>query len=197
MLHTLQSPFGDCYPGVIVCGNLALMNHNKTLYQDMGLRTKTVLSAPLIAMILSLLVGFKAQPQSGSSPAIFKLGYVKDDSLLDNCGCSLYKNIKDEKKRRHIFLSDMSQKAAINIDGKDLTLRLIDDGDGKNGELKVGDRSWEIYNAGNTKVRVDYTVSKLCDPNDEACEVIYYKATITVIRNGIKETLKSIGYCGC
>ena len=91
----------------------------------------------------------------------------------------------------------MSEKAVINLDGKDLTLHLMDQSDEKNGELKVGDRSWEIYKAGDTTLRVDYTVSKLCDPNDEACEVIYYKATITLTRKGQKETLKTIGYCGC
>jgi hypothetical protein len=147
---------------------------------------------------LSLLAGGNVQAQS--SPSVtkpFKLGFVKDEALLNDCGCSFYLSHKDVNKRRHVFLSDLSQNAIINLDAKDLRLLLIDHSAEKNDELKVGDRSWEIYRAGKVRLRVDYVVRKLCDPNDEGCEVIYYDATLSLTRDGQKAAFKVVGLCGC
>lgn len=164
----------------------------------MSLRTKMACLELLAIMITTLLVATQTQSQVVSAPAkIFKLGYVKDESLLDNCGCSLYRNNSDERKQRRIFVTDMVQKASINLDGKDLLLRLIDHSIEKKGKSKTGDHSWEIYKAVNLKLRVDSIISKLCDAKDESCEVIRYKATITLTRNGRKEILRTIGICGC
>ena len=152
----------------------------------------------LTVLVASLFVITQSPSQVVSAPAkIFKLGYVKDESLLDNCGCSLYRNNSDERKQRRIFITDMAQKAFINLDGKDLLLRMIDHSIEKKGKSKIGDHSWEIYKAGKLNLRVDSIISKLCDAKDESCEVIRYKATITLTRNGQKEILKTIGICGC
>ncbi len=160
----------------------------------MNLSTKITYAKLLAVLVASLLVATQAHSQVVSAPAkIFKLGYVKDESLLDNCGCSLYRNNSDERKQRRIFITDMAQKAYINLDGKDLLLRLMDKSNEKKGKPKIGDHSWETYKAGNLKLRVDSIISKLCDAKDESCEVIRYKATITLTRNGQKEILKTIG----
>ena len=149
-------------------------------------------------LIASLLVATQTQSQVVSAPVkIFKLGYVKDESLRDNCNCTLYRNSQDEQKSRRIFISDMSEKAVINLDRRDMTLRLIDKSSKTQGKSKIGDHSWELYKAGKLTLRVDSIISKLCDPKDESCEVEYYKATITLTRNGQKEILKAIGICGC
>ena len=144
----------------------------------------------LAVLVASLFVATQAHSQVVSAPAkIFKLGYVKDESLLDNCGCSLYRNNKDEQKQRRIFITDMAQKAFINLDGKDLLLRMIDHSIEKKGKSKIGDHSWEIYKAGKLNLRVDSIISKLCDAKDESCEVIRYKATITLTRNGDRKSV--------
>ncbi len=164
----------------------------------MNLSAKTSYLKLPAMLIATLLVTMQTQSQVVSASAkIFKLGYVKDESLLDNCGCSLYRNNNDERKQRRIFITDMAQKAFINLDGKDLLLRMIDHSIEKKGKSKTGDHSWEIYKAVNLKLRVDSIISKLCDAKDESCEVIRYKATITLTRNGRKEILRTIGICGC
>ena|GEM_PF-2645306 len=126
-----------------------------------------------------------------------KLGVVKESGLLDNCGCSFYLNMGDERKRRPILLCDLSEKAVINLDGKNLSLRLIGHSKEKTSDQQVGDRSWEIYRAGNVKLRIDFTIRKLCDPHDEGCEVTYYDAAIALTRKGQKVAHKTIGLCGC
>jgi hypothetical protein len=125
------------------------------------------------------------------------LGIIKDDSTFDGCGCSLFLNPRDEQNHRAIFLSDLSESAAINLNGKDVKLTLLDNSPDKDRPAKIGDRSWEVYKVEDWRLRVDYTVRDLCDPKDEGCEVIYYKATLTLTRKGQKKIVRTIGLCGC
>ena len=154
----------------------------------------------LVLAILLIIIVMPAdlRSQSKAPPATpLKLGIVKDDSSFDGCGCSLYLNRRDEKTHRAVFLADFAENAAINVNGKDLRLRLTASSSEKNDHAKVGDRSWEIYRAGATTLRVDYTVTKICDPNDESCEVLYYRTTLTLIHQGQRTSIKTTGLCGC
>lgn len=90
----------------------------------------------------------------------------------------------------------MDGSARINLDGKDLELQLVDSKELKRAP-KVGDREWAVCAAGDVRVRVDYLVTKVCDPKDESCEVTYYKATLTVTRKSQRTAIKTIGFCGC
>ena len=163
----------------------------------MCLIMKTVFQV-LFACALTALAATNAQPQTASPPAKpLKLGVVQDKSQFDGCGCSFYLNLKDEKRERALFLSDLSQNASINLDGKDLILKLMHKSVEKKGDPRIGDRSWETYALGNIKLRIDYTITKLCDPKDEACEVIWYLATVTVTQNAQKVVVKTVGLCGC
>jgi len=147
---------------------------------------------------LTALPAINAQPQSASPPAKpLKLGVIQDKTQFDGCGCSFYLNAKDEKRERAIFLSDLSENAAINLDGKDLILKPMHKSVERKGKSRIGDRSWETYALGNIKLRIEYTITKLCPPKDESCEVIWYNATITVTQNAQKVVVKTIGICGC
>ena len=91
----------------------------------------------------------------------------------------------------------MDEPAYINLDGKDLKLEEVESGGSEAVPEKVGDRSWEAHVAGDVKVRIDRTVTKVCDPKDESCEVTYYKAVMTITRKTQKAIVKTIGLCGC
>jgi hypothetical protein len=84
----------------------------------------------------------------------------------------------------------------MNLDGENIELRLLASSKQKSKEL-VGDRSWETYSAKNLRVRVDYVVTRVCDPKDEGCESVYYKATMTVTRGKQRRVVKGIAICGC
>jgi hypothetical protein len=137
-----------------------------------------------------------AQTSNTSSPGPqLKIGYVKVG--IDGCGCSLALNAADLRKGRYVFLQDEGEPAYINLDGKNLKLESVDSSDTKSIPEKVGDRSWETYFAGNVKVRIDWTVTRVCDPKDEGCEVTNYKAVMTITRKTQKAIVKTIGLCGC
>ena len=161
-------------------------------------KMKTVFRTVFCACALTALAATNTQAQSTSPPARpLKLGVVQDKTQFDGCGCSFYLNLKDEKRERALFLSDLSENASINLDGKDLILKLTHKSVEKKGDPRIGDRSWETYALGDIKLRIDYTITKLCDSKDESCEVIWYNATITVTQTGQKVFVKTIGLCGC
>jgi len=137
-----------------------------------------------------------AQTSTPSSPGPqLKIGYV--EAGIGGCGCSLALNAADIRKGRYVFIQDMDEPAYINLDGKDLKLEEVDSGGSEAVTEKVGDRSWEAYVAGDVKVRIDRTVTKVCDPKDESCEGAYYKAVMTITRKTQKAIVKTIGLCGC
>jgi len=125
---------------------------------------------------------------------MLKLGYVKVADF--GCGCSLSLNKLDLRNDRLVFISSMGDFGYVNVNGKTFKLRL-DAASKEKQVVKVGDRSWERYSSGSVKVRIDYVVTGLCDPNDEACEVIAYNALINITRGKRSRVVRTIGICGC
>ncbi|HZF37519.1 MAG TPA: hypothetical protein VE715_01730 [Blastocatellia bacterium] len=136
-----------------------------------------------------------AQSASASSaqPKL-RLGYVKDHDV--GCGSAFFLNTTDMENRRYIFSQDVDDPPYINLNGKNLQLRLTVISKPTRKE-KVGDRWWETYAAGDVKVRIDYTVTKVCTPQDEMCETTYLNAIMTVSQESWKTTVKLTGYSGC
>lgn len=131
--------------------------------------------------------------QSKQAP---RLGSVTEKSLLDGCGCSIYRTAEDLKQDRYLFVSDMDEEAVINLDGKDVKLRVLSWKE-KKGQLRVGARSSETYAAGDVNVRLDFTVRKVCPPKDESCEAIWYDVKMSVTRKGQRTVVNAKGLCGC
>lgn len=153
-----------------------------------------------IAFVLLVATAFSSQALAQTSTAAspgpqLKIGYVEVG--IGGCGCSLSLNAADLRKGRYVFIQDDGEPAYINLDGKDLKMEEVGSGGLEAITEKVGDRSWVAYVAGDVKVRIDRTVTKVCDPKDEDCEVTHYKAVMTIIRKSQKAIVKTIGLCGC
>ena len=152
----------------------------------------------LTSLLILLLILASFSGLDKPSYAFYKsptLGVIKKP-FARGCGCNLqFPNDYNNRNESYAFISCGLNTAQINIDGKDLMLKLIDRTEPE-GELKVGYRSSETYVSGKTKVRVDYVVMKSCDPSDEQCEVTLESATITVHHNGRRRVVNTIGLCG-
>jgi hypothetical protein len=83
----------------------------------------------------------------------------------------------------------------MNIDGRNVELTVLRDEENKG--VRVGYRFFQTYGSSNLRVRIDYIVTRICDPNDEGCEVTWYEATITVTRKGSSRRTGVLGVCGC
>ena len=116
----------------------------------------------------------------------------------DGCGCNLqfptdYRKHND----RYVFLSDLVDSTGkMNIDGRNVELTMLRDEETK-GNMRVGDRFFQTYGLENLRVRIDYTVTRICNPSDEGCEVTWYSAAITVTRGGSSQRARVLGVCGC
>jgi hypothetical protein len=125
-----------------------------------------------------------------------QIGTIKK-MLADGCGCSLQSPSDHQKhNQRFLFLSDFGDIVQMNIDDVDRRLKLANSTKGK-GKPVVGNRHSETYISGETKVKIDWTVSEVCDPQDESCEVTWYSAVITVNRSGRIGKVTARGMCGC
>ena len=163
--------------------------------------TQSSLVTIVLAISLSITFGASAilaqtasANQNGLNP--LKIGIVSNRDSFDGPGCSLQLPANYRKhNQRYTLLSDSEENAVMNIDGKDMNLKLVSHREPR-GASKKGDRSTWTYSRVGIKVRVDFVVTGLCPPNDEACEVIYYDATITVTRGNNKQLVIVKGVCG-
>ena len=140
----------------------------------------------------------KEQSPTPAPEAAPKIGVIRDPKFRGECGFDLQLT-EDYKSHneKYIFDGDLEESGQMNIDGRDVDLKMIDS-DEPDRELKVGERFSKTYTDGSLNVRIDFVVAGLCAPNDEGCEVIYYcDATITVDRNGAKQQVKTRGLGGC
>jgi hypothetical protein len=117
--------------------------------------------------------------------------------LIDGCGCSLRLPSDYEKEnKRYLFLSDFSGVAQMNLDGKDLKIKVVKETRQK-GKPRVGEHHTETYIADQYKIVIDWRVKEVCAPKDEGCEVIWYSAVITVSRGNQTQKVNALGLCGC
>ena len=136
---------------------------------------------------------------NGNAKAVeeLKIGTIQKPDWRGECGYRLQSPTDYRRNaERFLFLADFSGQTLMNLDGQDLRLKFVAESNSKK-ELTVGQRSWSLYSAGETKVRVDYVVRGVCDPKDEGCEMTRYSAMITVTRNGLKQAVKTLGSGGC
>jgi hypothetical protein len=185
--QVIDTTFGQGF-NVIEVGRMEVPASSDTLRQqiaaakqriaDQALRQKLELDAQAIA----------------SAQIKLKIGYVKD--LDVGCGSAFFLNATDMGNHRYIFAQDGDDPPYINLNGRNLQLRLTGYSKPKAKE-KVGDRSWETYAVGEVKVRMDYIVTRVCTPREKMCETTYLDATMTVSLGAQKVTVKLTGRTGC
>jgi hypothetical protein len=123
------------------------------------------------------------------------VGVVKDHRDFEEGGCELLLTPDFDKSARYVFMSDLDGRAVMNINGHDKRFRLVRSTE-SNVEPRKRDRSRYWYASGSITVEVDYTVTGVCPPNDESCEVTYYRAVIYVTSGPLKRSIAAYGLCG-
>ncbi|HYM00485.1 MAG TPA: hypothetical protein VEZ90_16135 [Blastocatellia bacterium] len=130
------------------------------------------------------------------SSTVPNIGIVQNTEPFDEGGCALQLPPDYAKHNRlYVFMRDYQSNAVMNINGTDVRLKLVSQQE-PNGDPKVGDRSTYRFSGHQIDATVDLVVTHLCDPNDEACEVIEYDATITLTHGTSRRVIKTQGLCG-
>lgn len=105
-------------------------------------------------------------------------------------------NKADDKARRLIFFeSDQDMGIWINIDGRDVRIRLLSET--KPRKLRVGGKLISEYSGGGVTVSLMKTVTWVCPPRDESCEITKFSAVFTVRNGNRTQIVRAVGGCGC
>lgn len=128
-----------------------------------------------------------------------KIGIVRSTpSISSGCNCTMqFPADYRAQNQRAIFIDDYEGSAYMNIDGRDVKLKLTTPSHLRKRIKRVGDRSSDVWVADGVRVRVDWIGSKVCKPIELDCEVTWYAATITLTRKGHSAIAKTKGTCGC
>ena len=147
----------------------------------------------LILLTVFFVSGFA---QSIVGQQSFTLGFVKGG--IDEAGDSIWlANTKkiDRIDSKAIAVFGFGGSGTININGRDVKLKLwkahLPDE-----SFKVGRGGYQIWKGESTTVRLDYTFTWLCPPDDEQCEVYYYKGILDIIHEGKQRKVDITGFGG-
>jgi hypothetical protein len=154
-------------------------------------------SARLVFFIacISDLLSSSGQSAPKKSPTV---GVVTDQVEFENGGCQLLPSSDHSdpfNSERFVFMSDFNGRAVMNINGHDILFNLVRSTDTRK-QPRKGDRSQYWYSAGSISVEVDYTVTGVCPPDDESCEVSDYRATIRITAASARRSITAHGLCG-
>ena len=149
-----------------------------------------------LALALTTPVLMAQKKHSARVPDKKLIGYVSGVDV-EGSGCDFQLAGESRSSRRFIFFEDDSDGVPyMNIDGRNVRLKLVNSTEPYRRAEREGERFIRGYTSCDVRVRMDIVVTSVCAPNDEACEFTGYKATITVSKGGRKQTVKAVGGCG-
>jgi hypothetical protein len=79
----------------------------------------------------------------------------------------------------------------------DELVTLADDGAFGIAAERIGDTHRDEFRVKDIAVRIDWTVTSVCGPDDEDCEAVGVEASITASRGEVQHNLRATGSCGC
>ncbi|MEP6920467.1 MAG: hypothetical protein ABI967_05020 [bacterium] len=127
------------------------------------------------------------------------VGNLRNKRLVDGCGCYFQFPGSKKNSEDYLFVSSLEENektAWMNIDGRDVKLRLVREVAGK-GRERVGSRSSKSFTGGDVTVMSTYVATRVCAYNDESCEATDYAAIFVVRKSNRVQTVKAVGGCGC
>lgn len=129
-------------------------------------------------------------------PSGIRVSHVKKIAgLLNSCGCALqFPEDRQAGSDRVMFINRFKGDATMNIDGRDVRLKPMKNGDSKQ-KRKIGESFLNTYHNELFDVGIEFTVTDLCLRTN--CDLVYYNAVVTVIRGAQEERINTFGVCGC
>lgn len=116
------------------------------------------------------------------------IGPIKKEHISDGCGCTY--SLKDNRKRT-VYSDDFDGNIWMNIDGKDVKLKLVSSVSIPKGEVRKGQRTTSNYTAPGIRVRTVIVVGKDYGEGHD------YAGSITVMRGASEQMIQVVGSCGC
>jgi hypothetical protein len=153
----------------------------------------TIILILVVAMVLGSVLKSDAE-QSNQNKLI---NTIPEKDIEYGCSCSYSLKSKGISKDQFIFMSDIGfGNAIMNIKGK--TVKIIPLGiDDIPKNAKVGDKFLQRYHYESIQLIFENTISFVCSPFDEGCEVVKFDSKLTVEDGSNEEVYQVQGDCGC
>lgn len=132
-------------------------------------------------------------PQNASKPRLVR-NLIREE-LAGDCGCYFRFRGANTNSHHYMFVEPADDDSWMNIEGKDIRLRLIAETDRAN--ERVGSRHVKKYVGEKLSVSGTYVATRVCKPGEENCGSHEYKAQFVVRKGRRVETVKATGWCGC
>ncbi|MBG6079143.1 hypothetical protein [Rubrivivax gelatinosus] len=124
---------------------------------------------------------------------------LRDSEIDYGCGCSFQVPRKLGPNGPVVLQWEQDGPANIRVDGKLHKLKVLALPAPKDQDRRqrVGDKEvFELF-GDSVSARAECTVTRICEPEDESCEVTIYKAKLTVRTPGGTRVLDAWASCGC
>lgn len=126
------------------------------------------------------------------------IGNLKRLHKTSGCDCKL-QTLKESRRsvlNRFVFQSDATGTPAwMNIDGKDVSLKMVSASFPTNG-VTLGSRYHKRFIGKGVFVLIKYVINAVCPEENPDCDEEGHKATIIVTKEGRKHAIKTFGMCG-
>ena len=146
-------------------------------------------------VLLMMMVCFGATSSAQRASNSRLVGNVKDN-VIDGCGCYFKFRGAKRNSEQYMFAESFDREAWMNIDGRDVPLRVSKEGNPGDRE-RIGSKWTRTFVAGEITISSTWVTTRMCAPNDENCESTDYDATFVVRKGKRVQTVKASGSCGC
>jgi len=128
-----------------------------------------------------------------------RLDPLRESDLADGCGCSFHVPPRAGAKGRTILQWEIDSRATMRLDGRVRKLDVVGVQEASTPEraARIGDKAVFELKGADVDVRADCVVTRVCRPDDEACENVAYRARLKVRTAGGERVVDAWASCGC
>jgi hypothetical protein len=154
----------------------------------------------LLVFVMPVFPGAQAAPpkkkQRRQRTSTSLIGNIIKTNMYEGCGCRF--QLRSEHRaqsHRYCFVGDQGQRAWMNIDGKDVELRLVGASEMSLKTVK-GEKAYFRFRGPGINVRLRMLVTRTSTYETDY-EPQRYAIILQVARGSRRQTLRPFGWCAC
>lgn len=141
-----------------------------------------------------------SQEASDPSPpsATIQLRPLAEEDIEYGCGCSFNEPIGEKGIGRFLVMWLYEEKAKLRLGDQLYELEVSAAKSNSHSQPPILGEKTDFYLSGNgLEVKINCTTSRVCTPEDEACEATWFDGVMHITNGGQSSTTPVRGACGC
>jgi hypothetical protein len=124
------------------------------------------------------------------------VGNLNPPPAIENCGCYFYRDSR-QRPGDLVYFFDLSGLPLMNVQGNNTQVSPDTQSDLQDWPTRRGGRFRWDFSAGQVRITVRGTATRVCAPDDERCESTDFDVSIEARCGSARQTLHAVGGCGC